>query len=139
MKIRIWCKGISKNLNFNTARWINPDDFILNKYYPRLSSLQEERNFIIQEFTGIVDSEGQEIFEGDIVQEERDLDKDCMYGDETTYLKNCIVVKQSGFFSHDNDDPFDLIMRTYKGRNPYVKVIGNIFENPELIDINDLI
>ena len=68
-KYKIWCKGKSKNLNFNKSRWIDSGDYILQKYFPTLDHIwqDEESNFEVFWFTGLTDINGVEIYEGDTV------------------------------------------------------------------------
>ena len=84
-------------------------------------------------YTGLKDKNSVEIYEGDILEEEIDLYKDCCYDDVTTEIVNQVVTYQDGYFTHDPDDKFSLVSNASFGKNPYVKVVGNIYENPELI------
>ena len=82
----------------------------------------------IGQYTGLKDKNGKEIYEGDILQ-----DKDCIYkvifeygsfdGKIIEVLRNVGTQKgmtyQLSFIISDNDN---------------IKVIGNIYENPELLE-----
>lgn len=83
--------------------------------------------------TGIVDKNKIGIYEGDILEEEIDLDKDCCYDDETTEIVRRVVKRYDGYFGHDEDNKFSLIINSGFGINHFVEVVGNIYENPELI------
>lgn len=90
-----------------------------------LDYLDSPNKYIVEEFTGIFDVDGNEIYEGDILEEERDHDKD-FNGDELTYKNKSVVIKKPGFFSHDEDDIHGLIRNVDNfNKNIYVKIVGN--------------
>jgi uncharacterized phage protein (TIGR01671 family) len=72
-------------------------------------------NFIIQQFTGLKDKNGKEIYEGDIVIFD-------------TF--NCLIEFDYGQFwiKQVKGLRFDIYLRDKK-----IEVIGNIFENPDLL------
>jgi uncharacterized phage protein (TIGR01671 family) len=110
-------------------------------HYYALDNVPNKDIFNLNEsnqFTGILDKNGKEIFEGDILAEKHDHASDYT-GDEETYMKNHLVRKAPGYFYHDEDEPHGLIINTHKRINSYVEVVGNSWENPELVDPNDLI
>jgi len=113
--------------------WIN------NKVVRFLVSLDwiidHPKFWTIQQFTGLFDKNGREIYEGDIIRR--------MYGMNQKYIKNAEIM--FGECPEDNEDDGNFIgwYINYLGNNwgkaslydekDYIEVIGNIFENPELL------
>ena len=117
IKFKVWCKGTSENLNFNKPRYIKQNDFIFRKYFPHFPDLgDEEDNFVIEQFTGLKDKEGKEIYEGDIVE----------YGQ----VKALIIFSSGAFFVQTLEKEVSLVSNHAQF---ILKVIGNIHQNPELL------
>jgi uncharacterized phage protein (TIGR01671 family) len=76
--------------------------------------------FEIMQFTGLKDKNGKEIYEGDILRAERWAFVWIVQWDEKKARFNCIINKER---KHN-----DFIPTTV------VEIIGNIFENPELLE-----
>ena len=67
-RFKVWCKGTSDNSNFDKPRWIDIDDFILNKYHRSLSRLLEDDDFVVCPYTGVNDYSNIPIYENDVVK-----------------------------------------------------------------------
>ena len=134
IKFRVWDKHTNQWLNSvdiypNTAAHIGFEVF----RYPH-------RNIVFQQFTGFVDRQGREIYEGDIVEY-------CNY--EPIDEQDWNEVKEIGtveFIASEYGGKlgFEVVgkIRDYYGSWPEeVNVIGNVFENAlaktELIDSGD--
>ncbi|HFX3831130.1 TPA: YopX family protein [Enterococcus faecium] len=110
----------TKNGKTNSIEyWINPTE--LKSYHVR--------NIDLMQSTGLKDKNGVEIFEGDVVAVENhpfQRKEDSGVGME---IEGNYVV---GWNQHDLTwCAGDLLLARLK---PYVKVIGNIYENPELLE-----
>ena len=82
----------------------------------------------LMQSTGLKDKNGKEIFEGDIVQFE-----DCYIETEFLYVNTGIVEWSQGSFTITNRESVrmeDLL----DGEFLDVTIIGNIYENPELLE-----
>jgi len=81
----------------------------------------EKERYVIQQYTGLKDTKGKEIYEGDIVQNMIIGPVEYFLGEFSiggvTPLKDFLIIPR------DENQPLDLDL----------EIIGNIFENPELL------
>ena len=99
-----------------------PDNFSkLEKFFSMASRYSAGG---VQQFTGLTDSTGKKIFEGDIVEKES----------KTFEIKYCRHSFSQVLAYHPISKNNDHINHYYgEWSEEEVKVIGNIFENPELL------
>ncbi len=81
------------------------------------------KRFILMQYTGLKDKNGKEIYEGDIMATPNGH-KGVVTYDECQY----ILASSKGEYEND---------MFYKVKNHGAEVIGNIYENPELLKEND--
>ena len=93
----------------NYGLYTNADDSLVSK---------EDRGLILMQFTGLKDKNGKEIYEGDILTSPD--------GDfEVCFDEGCFWVSQ--------ELDFNAPLYVYATYENICEVIGNIYENPELI------
>ena len=93
-----------------------------------LRDIPKNRDYIwIRQFTGLLDKNGKEIYEGDIVNIKS------LYETDEPIDENTDVVFRDGRFV-TNFHALGINRKTVDGsRNWEMKVIGNIYSNPELL------
>ena len=123
LKFRAWHKDNYIELNDlrgNKSIYFSPYDlgFITHNI--------DRKEVVLEQYTGLKDKNGKEIYEGDIVSE--DYRKNIVeYSTTDVWSCNCCnePFSGAGFIVTDGDDPEDW------------EVIGNIHENPELLEQED--
>ena len=108
IKFRAWDKEFNKMFDWSE----------LLKFAPTLKAFFENEDIVKMQYTGLVDKNGREIYEGDIIE---------MLGDYSKYI---IVFDDCGFclaVLHGR-----IVESLFDGVGE-LTVIGNIYENPELL------
>jgi uncharacterized phage protein (TIGR01671 family) len=116
IKFRIWDEKMN---TWETCR---------QEFYPGENILKQGR--ILQQFTGLRDKNGREIYEGDIIKyiwEKYEHDIEDSIGE--VYFDN-------GIFFFNREQSFCMIDSNFFENS--IEIIGNIFENPELLDNKDV-
>jgi uncharacterized phage protein (TIGR01671 family) len=109
IKFRVW----DKNEN-DIVRWELLNDGIIDLYHLFFS---KDENLIIQQFTGLKDINGKEIYEGDICKHNNDIAVIVFW--EGAFIFN-------KYYTHNNSLTNFACIRTFE-------IIGNIYETPELL------
>lgn len=112
IKFRIW-KG--KEMDYVTIEQLIYED----GYYYNWGGINQ--GFIVQQFTGLLDSKGIEIYEGDILEFRNDFE------DDEPIVRLPVEFKY-GSFVLQGDDNLWIIGQATLGE----EVVGNIYDNPEL-------
>lgn len=151
LKFRAWHKAEKKmaeveTINFDKGAFLSGieqgDDVICNKYVipaPKHGRFCEFDEFELMQFTGLLDKNGKEVWEGDVVR---------LCNTSSTYDGDLFSVGfRIGSFELQSDPslpPLSFIYLAVQLRNKlkiekdtdtesYIEVIGNIHENPELL------
>lgn len=96
--------------------WVNDPIFV----YP--STEMVKQGVVIQQYTGLTDSDGKEIYEGDLIN--------FAYTPKTTFTGHVRWFNDRGSFGVTVDNAF-VIMEELLDYWSSVKVIGNIFEQKD--------
>ena len=89
----------------------------------------EDGRFVVQQYTGLKDKNGKEIYEGDIVQ----------YNVGSSYENMSFIVQWSGdslgyILQSQSGDVLTNIWTPNGNRFNFIELKGNNFENPELLE-----
>jgi uncharacterized phage protein (TIGR01671 family) len=98
-----------------------PDNNPVLGGYDSFGNLIDNEEFVLQQFTGLLDNNGKEIYEGDVL-------RNPVYQGVVEYgrvLDGCAMAYIGFYIKVDSN--------TYTNLDGSLEVIGNIFENPELL------
>ena len=91
-------------------------------WFIKCGGLQED-SFVLMQYTGLKDKNGKEIYEDDLLI----LDTSMIYGEQSPLR---VIYEKSSFTVNGVTNLDDHLLNVSK----YYKIIGNIYENPELIN-----
>jgi uncharacterized phage protein (TIGR01671 family) len=130
IKFRAWSTSV-KRMFLDNGQILD----VLSQRSYLLQSKQEDcwPDLVFMQYTGLNDKNGVEIYEGDIVATNPNIEESGNY-----------IIK------HINDEHWNCFVLTYTNEEYYlcsltdgevsaldIKVIGNIYENPELIEVKE--
>lgn len=131
IKFRVWSRKEGTWEKWFT--FLCGDGYLYQENYQGVDPAYDQGNYVIQQFTGLLDSNNKEIYEGDILKVPN---RDTLY--KVVYYE---YIASFQFLPIDYDvDVMTFRMRT--NYNNYIanmrmtetySIIGNIFENPELL------
>lgn len=129
IKFRAW-----DNIN---KSWLSENELVIYKgkvlcnIVDSKKNWQEELGFMegihLQQYTGLIDKHGKDIFEGDIVTFKINGVPQRSFYDENINREIWFDTERSGF----HIGRFTSLLRSDE---PHIEVIGNIWENPELLE-----
>jgi uncharacterized phage protein (TIGR01671 family) len=135
MKFRVWLKDKQVMEKVRSIEWagiavssgfIKNIDTISDRYYSK--DYNGTENYILMQYTGLEDENEVEIFEGDIVKETKVYD----YSDDVDVNIYQIIWNENVTgFTAEGKNGSNTIHQNNMG---VCEVIGNIYENPELLE-----
>ncbi len=129
IKFKIWNKNTLKNDGTPDNERMSPDSYTPFDLIEIASTgvVIKEKNFVILQFTGLKDKNGKEIYEGDILRMEVDF-------------KDELVTHELGVVQWNDSDAWWQVMNQNDWILPFSaneisehEIIGNIYQNPELL------
>ena len=94
--------------------------------------LTEDSSIVFMQYTGLKDRNGREIYEGDVVR--ATLIEDELKGFKTNCeALICWDIEDAGFYLETNYDKYP---HAKPWNAEYIEVIGNRYENPELLEVD---
>lgn len=117
IKFRVWCKDFNEWEKDTILLTPSGQKVHLDRHN-RIVSIKPE-NHIVMLYTGLKDGNGQEIYEGDIVDYYTESEHDTLEGRAEVIYENCSFMIDEWWLGVFEDKA--------------IEVIGNIYENPELL------
>lgn len=116
LRFRIWDPNSTPH-----GRWIGIETFIGDGY----GDLNDDETLVFSQFTGLTDSKGVDIYEGDVVNLIHVSGRS--YRGQVVYDNYAWHANLNGWFV-----PFAELSKSYS-RFSTIGVVGNVFETPDLI------
>lgn len=130
IKFRIWDKGNEVMMidwqDFKLIKTIDKDRFLRlgTQNEKWIVCVEKVEDYKPMQYTGLKDMDGTEIYEGDIVEFITERKEVRIFRSEVAWEEDCFLVKEG----------VDYYDTPLSGMTKDMIVIGNIYENPELLE-----
>jgi hypothetical protein len=141
IKLRAWDKKRKRMFSFTGANMLSAISFSNNNGLPAVSKVEihlndtgtyiweDAENFILSQYTGLKDNNGVEIYEGNIIRiktENTESIHEIIYKDGAPFGRNITVLEHRLLC---------VTSEYIRCMSEYIEIIGNIYENPELLEV----
>lgn len=127
LKFRAWSKDGGKFYYDAEETY----DGLVGANHTSFGTLLEDNNYIVEQYTGLKDKNGREIYEGDIVRATYfEAHYRALKVGKKRKITGKIIYGSACFFIESISDETPLLQ---VGGSENIEVIGNIHENPELL------
>lgn len=124
LKFRVWAA--------EDKRWELPMSLEVFRTSGHLECLYKDQDYVIEQYTGLLDRNGKEIFEGDIIQYEYDCKNNSFARIGFIQWSPAFAGEKYNVMNKDGTLGYDSF---YGGiPNEDCEIIGNIHETPDLMD-----
>lgn len=102
------------------------------------TEIERSDDLIVMQFTGLKDSNGADIYEGDIVETSffEDYDNECQFVESGEICAGVVERHASGTWLAVDDRDGVWLSLYHASDYAHTKIIGNIHENPDLIEVS---
>lgn len=114
-------QGVKHKLSTHSKHWIVCEAFGNGGYFNATSKVYIKHAETIGQFTGLHDKNGKEVYEGDVIRHGFNF-----------FGIGKVVFDECGFYFESLDS--EIMNDGYIALNNECEVIGNIYENPELME-----
>ena len=121
-KFRAWLKNDKEIIDVDEIHWFDGELDIIGDY---ITFVRKADEIELMQSTGLKDKNGKEIFEGDILKSNK-------YITSVFYERGAYCVK----FSRTPNTTVTINVISFIEKYK-TKIIGNIYENPELLEVKD--
>ncbi len=133
-RFRAWHKEEKRILHIHTMTWGCQDDldFVYACFHPYDCKHYDPLDLILMQWTGLQDKNGKDIYEGDIIEV-------CTHFEDRRNQRLYYVYRDiiNGIWSlRITNEPHKDMLSYYKFCQPVTEgsiIVGNIYENPELL------
>lgn len=120
IKFRVWDEAERRMMS-----WEEVDEHDKMGVYQFLDIIEED-GFEVMQYTGLKDKNGREIYEGDFIRDRESFDEIYHYTVIWSESNACFYFKDWFGTEHFGGEDIELTR---------AEVIGNIYENPELLEV----
>lgn len=134
IKFRAWDSSIRRMLYQTNMEYF--DDMIAFRI--NLDMLGDAQEIIIMQYTGLIDKNGKEIYEGDIIDIHQTVNGCNLFVVIWSDIGFSVRYLIDGEVSREYEYEYDIKELLEVNVNKYdkeIEVIGNIYDNPELLEI----